>query len=122
VAHGWEGPSFCVMCWSNEELVHHLFVSCSFTRQVWTCLEKTVNISLEWDGNSIEECLSGLHSHHSFLITLLVTVCWSLWLEQNSTIFHNGYTIPMVVAQKSLLLFKASKFLQGKKTTTMIRH
>jgi hypothetical protein len=109
------------MCRSNEESVHHLFVSFSFTRHVWTCLEKTLNISLEWDGNSIEDCLPGLLSHHSFLITLPVTVCWSLWLERNKKIFHKGYMILTVVAQKSLLLYKTSKVLQVKKRTALTR-
>jgi hypothetical protein len=32
---GWEGPSICQLCSSDSETVLHLFVKCSFTRQVW---------------------------------------------------------------------------------------
>jgi hypothetical protein len=31
----WEGPSICQVCTSEAETALHLFIKCTFTRQVW---------------------------------------------------------------------------------------
>jgi hypothetical protein len=69
----------------------------------------------EMGGHMIEECLSVLEHQHLSMITLPTVVCWCIWLDRNNIIFNGGSTLPLVVAKKSLLSFKASKVFKGKK-------
>jgi hypothetical protein len=41
---GWNGLGWCCLCKSENELVDHLFVHCSFTKEVWKEMFKSFNI------------------------------------------------------------------------------
>jgi hypothetical protein len=115
VARGWEGPGFCVLCRCNQENALHLFVTCPFTQQVWTLIEDSLEISLNWRGDSVADCLTTLNKQHHSHITLPAVVCWVIWLERNTLIFNGGSTLPMVVAKNSLSRYKACKTYRGQK-------
>jgi hypothetical protein len=42
---GWEGPSFCSLCFRDEETVLHIFVSCTFSQKVWSTLSTVYNFN-----------------------------------------------------------------------------
>jgi hypothetical protein len=54
---GWEGPSICQLCSSGDsDTVLHLFVKCSFTRQVWDRIKSEQKLNSDWEGNSLTVC------------------------------------------------------------------
>jgi hypothetical protein len=57
VKRGIVGPSRCVLCGNNEENVRHLFVDCSFTKDIWYTIQKDLNFESIWEGGKIADCL-----------------------------------------------------------------
>lgn len=57
VKRGMFGPSRCVLCGNNEENVRHLFVDCSFTKDIWYTIQKDLNFESNWEGGQITDCL-----------------------------------------------------------------
>ena len=43
---GWEGPSRCPLCNQAEETIDHLFISCEFTKEVWSLTLGSTAVSL----------------------------------------------------------------------------
>ena len=41
---GWEHPSSCVLCGKEDETVSHLFLSCQFSRQMWSSVRSKLNL------------------------------------------------------------------------------
>lgn len=37
---GWSGPNICVLCKDEAENAKHLFVDCSFSREIWSELAR----------------------------------------------------------------------------------
>jgi hypothetical protein len=50
------GPSRCVLCGNNEETMYHLFVECSFTKDIWFTILKELKLNSTWEGGQIVEC------------------------------------------------------------------
>jgi len=110
---GWEGPSRCSLCLKNEETLNHLFLECSYAKEVWKIATSPwkpkfpVNIpSLfgTWAN------LSPFSSHKKdklacAWLTLPRFIFWKIWLERNSRIFRGiSYTpLQVVIKIKSLL-------------------
>ena len=42
------GPSFCVLCGANEEMIDHLLVNCSFVKVVWMEVCYHLNLYFQW--------------------------------------------------------------------------
>lgn len=49
------GPGICLLCRNNEETTYHLFLTCSYSQQVWSELERQLGLSNLWIQDSIEE-------------------------------------------------------------------
>lgn len=46
---GWFGPNTCVLCKQIIESVNHLFVSCSFSQEVWRLVVLNLNWQTQWN-------------------------------------------------------------------------
>jgi hypothetical protein len=92
--HGWEGPSLCILCRCNQETNQHLFITCPFTRKIWTHLEGMLKTKLTWEGQSVDECLSLFDEQHHSSINLPAVVCWCTGL--------NGTTSYLIMDRLSL--------------------
>ncbi|CAN1179405.1 hypothetical protein LINPERHAP2_LOCUS34177 [Linum perenne] len=90
---GFIGPNVCVLCRADLESVSHLFVSCSFTSQVWLTFSSKLAI---WgpDPGNISDFIWGwqsrnyFSSYRRFRDRLLHAVLWYIWLERNDRIFR----------------------------------
>jgi hypothetical protein len=52
---GWEGPGRCPLCRMDLETISHLFISCTFTRQVWDTLVVEFKLKCGWVGTNLSE-------------------------------------------------------------------
>jgi hypothetical protein len=94
---GWEGPTRCPFCVSNEETVAHILLNCSFAREVWnlalapwttqvTLPDEIPNLLLNWQAlcpfsltkkDQLKSCWGYLPKF----------ICWKIWLERNARVF-----------------------------------
>jgi hypothetical protein len=89
---GWEGPSVCSLCNREEELVFHIFVSCTFTQQIWNSLSTEYNFTTVWGGNSLLLCFGNWQKMEKSLCNLPAVTCWFIWLTRNKCIFESSTT------------------------------
>lgn len=47
------GPTWCVLCHAEEELNHHLFLSCTTTQHTWAQVIHTLRIPQSWNSDDI---------------------------------------------------------------------
>lgn len=113
---GWVGPNICQLC-HNEETSTHLFIKCSFTRQVWDIITLEQNLKTIWDETSLTTCFDYWSSREHNLIHLPSLVCRSIWLDMNKKIFENGTPSTSFVAYKTLGMYKFWKDIHTSKPT-----
>jgi hypothetical protein len=70
---GWSGPNRCILCKENSETSHHLFVSCTFTQQVWKQVTETLTVTTQWQGNTASACFSSWCKKQQFYAPLPAT-------------------------------------------------
>jgi len=105
---GWVGPNICQLC-HNEETSTHLFIKCSFTRQVWDIITLEQNLKTIWDETSLTTCFDYWSSREHNLIHLPSLVCRSIWLDMNKKIFENGPHPQALLHTKHLECIKFGK-------------
>lgn len=85
------GPSRCVLCLQDEELTHHLFLSCPTTRNIWSQVIQTLNLNMNWQGEDIiaawEHWWSTSAAERPRNLPLLIS--WHIWIKRNSIIFED---------------------------------
>jgi ribonuclease HI/exonuclease III len=110
---GWAGPFRCPLCLQAEESSPHLFLSCPFSKEVWTLVAGS-HFPLPSDLHSLLMdwiTLSPFPSPKQSLVTILWQILprftlWGLWLERNSRLFREKERIPPQVAARIRSLFK----------------
>lgn len=48
---GWNGQGLCVLCGSDSEVIPHLFLSCTFSREIWRKSTALTEIHLDMTAN-----------------------------------------------------------------------
>ena len=48
-----DGPSHCILCKSNAQTMKHLFVKCSFSKQVWQEVAANLKVLVQWANGSL---------------------------------------------------------------------
>lgn len=81
---GWTGTSNCQFC-QNIETVDHLFVQCSWVRQIWFSLGQCQDIFSNWQ--TIEGVIHYAdslqhHNKHAFL-NVFSALQWTVWKIRN---------------------------------------
>ena len=96
---GWIGPNRCALCYSDEEIVSHLFNFCSYAEFVWkeACTELkyqgTSGISLEHKPKAWQKERSVcLYSSFSSLFS------YGFWWDRKTIIFNNKLISPEVTS------------------------
>jgi hypothetical protein len=95
----WPNQYFCQLCRRNLESVHHLFLECQVTRQIWTEESNWTRVSClhpqQWNlGWGVSEWFTEVAGRPSTaqakgIQSLLILVCWSLWREWNARVFND---------------------------------
>jgi hypothetical protein len=105
------GPHRCVLCNNNSETSQHLFMGCTFAKEVWEIFLQDLQISIP-PQNSVAELFASWNSLYpqripskSFWTKIWTAmpkyVCWQLWLTRNQMIFKEERHSPLQVAAKA---------------------
>ncbi|CAL1377504.1 unnamed protein product [Linum trigynum] len=106
---GWSLANRCTLCCKDEESIHHLLISCSFTHHVWNLIRRRCNLNnlpisddiaftiKEWPLD-VPKCGDGWLCYYAFHAT-----CWFIWLERNSRIFSDIMKSPDQIARRILM-------------------
>lgn len=78
----------CPLCNSHMEYQDHLFLHCSYAKQVWNCSNDASLLNA--DSNiTVNQWLNGLsHSNKNTLSSLskALAICWQIWNDRNASI------------------------------------
>jgi len=102
---GWSGPKICHLCKSESESINHLFINCTFSRQVWEKIVLNLKLQTIWDGNSLPNFFDRWVQKEKKLMHLPSLICWAPWLERNTTIFENWTPSISATTYKALGIF-----------------
>ena len=85
----WNGCKKCAFC-KQDETVEHLFISCSFVRDIWRLLHFTYNVSPPNSiANMFGSWLSGIDKKSKALIRIGVCAfIWAIWNCRNDVVFN----------------------------------
>jgi hypothetical protein len=85
----WKGCSKCCF-YDLNEMVQHLFISCSFVRIIWHMIDFTYNLRpLSNITNVFRNWLKGISKADKARIRIGVSALrWSIWICQNNIIFN----------------------------------
>lgn len=68
--------------------IAHLFLGCSFAKEVWRHIAEILGITVDSNWQSFYTCLCYWSSRHrSFRTILLLYVFWGIWISRNAVIF-----------------------------------
>ncbi|KAJ0896018.1 putative reverse transcriptase zinc-binding domain-containing protein [Helianthus annuus] len=88
------GDPSCVLCGEGEELVEHLFTSCSIVSMLWPIISmwcKIPNI-LTFSVKDLPESHEhvGLKGNKKMVVQGIIKIgCWSIWKAMNDARFNN---------------------------------
>ncbi|XP_016164319.1 uncharacterized protein LOC107606819 [Arachis ipaensis] len=86
--------SLCVLCKMGDENVHHLFLGCNFSWQVWGAWISHVGLHWIYPGTVKEhfqswtEFSSNKEERKRWMVCFCA-IMWNIWLERNRRIFQN---------------------------------
>ncbi len=108
---GWIGPSQCPFCFNNSEWAEHLFLDCTFARELWAWLlhgeEQLLQTFLNAPGSVAarwSRARGSLAGTRKPLFDLGIAAgCWELWMERNRRIFHEGRMSPSAVCGRRIV-------------------
>jgi hypothetical protein len=96
-SHGLDSHGPCALCSQEVESLNHLFVGCSFSREIWfKCLHRlglrqftltTTDTLLDWWLRSRKRIAKLRRKAFDSFVFL---VSWKLWLERNARVFRNS--------------------------------
>ena len=92
--HGLAALTMCHLCNLQQEIVHHLFVSCPFTVQVWGIILNRLGVAPAPPGDiCIQEHwkqtrLQFPATTRKGADTLFELVSWHIWKERNARLFR----------------------------------
>jgi len=52
----WQGPGLCSLYNDTSEDIHHLFIHCVFTTNIWIHLKQHYSLSSDWKGDTFTDC------------------------------------------------------------------
>lgn len=108
-------PNICPLCYRDVESVDHIFLHCSYVSEVWG--EIMMEAGIDW---VFPRCLwdsflswkvRKLSPRSKVLWSLVFpSVCWTIWLDRNQTIFENHAELAYNIFRKAkdLLCFWAT--------------
>ncbi|XP_016206787.1 uncharacterized protein LOC107647186 [Arachis ipaensis] len=103
--------SICVLCKKEIECVHHLFVFCEFTWQVWCVWLRCFHRDWAIPGSikGLFESWNGTPNRkeeQKRWLTGFFAAIWNVWLERNNRIFNNKEVTVDVIQNRTFLSYK----------------
>jgi hypothetical protein len=98
----------CALCGQDQETINHLFLLCTFTKQVWSyithrlCLpEIPSDIRTLWTS---WRTISINYSCQESWDTIIIAACWTIWIERNRRVFEGKQSLVTEVTHRTLSL------------------
>jgi len=103
------GPGWCTLCKREQESITHLFITCSFAKEVWNHCSMLVGRHLSWDGDTVERAWDRWwrRTPANKLRTLPLLVTWGIWLARNKVIFNDKPSLPEITSAMAVGLYNA---------------
>jgi hypothetical protein len=106
--HGLSSSANCSLCSQELEHIDHLFLQCAFSREVWFKVLRRCG----WHHFAPDpfDCLVDwwltskklvTKPRHRALDSMVISVCWSIWLQRNERLFSREISDPTSVAGSS---------------------
>ena len=88
---GWQGDNTCHFC-DQLETKDHLFVTCSFTKQIWFFMGSCQQASIHWTKFSdiIHFAKQLPPPQKAAMLLVFSAVCWTIWKHRNELCFASG--------------------------------
>ena len=104
-SRGWPHNPACVLCRRVPETGMHLFAKCRFTKRIWADIctwfaEPSLHL-INWkQTTSVHEWWSTLAKTQAVprrgLKSLVILVCWEVWIKHNACIFKFFLFLPLI--------------------------
>jgi hypothetical protein len=109
-----QGPGWCCLYKNNEETILHLFLNCSFIKEVWRNCSRLLGFQCTWNETTLERAWQVWLNQRDYKVVkaLPLLILWGVWLAHNSLIFQENPTVPEVTTTQSLAIL--SYYLQEK--------
>ncbi|KAL4338196.1 hypothetical protein AHAS_Ahas12G0186000 [Arachis hypogaea] len=97
----------CVLCNNGVDDVHHLFLGCIFTWQVWSAWTSAFGQRWSYPGSMKEHFLSWTEEprrmeERNHRLRCFCAIVWNLWLERNRRIFqHTSKEVEEIINMSS---------------------
>lgn len=108
--HGRTGNTSCQFFYLPET-VNHLFIHCSFTKQIWFWMGTCQDVSLNWHKFTNVIHFANQLSSARKVALLVSAVCWTIWRYRNELYFETGK--PKSVKQIILLIISLVHYWAG---------
>ena len=98
------GLGLCALCKTHLETMEHIFLQCSFLRDVWE-FSRILMLTLRyWQGNTFESALESwlCARGHDEIMDFPIILAWGIWITQNRFIFHDEFISSERVAINSI--------------------
>jgi len=102
---GWSGPKRCILCKQELEDITHLFIKCSFTREVWDTICRLTKIAHCWSGEKLCDGITIWIEAKIGFPSLVAVACWNIWLAINEAIFEGKEASNTNSAIKTLSIY-----------------
>jgi len=96
------GPSYCLLCKNHDEGIPHIFIHCSFSKEVWFHCMQVLNLISQWNGNNLNECMDEWNNRPEYSKNLPLLVCWHISLDRNKILFEGKNPTARVTSHKAM--------------------
>lgn len=85
----WQGPSICLLCKNGNENSNHIFLTCSYTYQLWKELAAYLGFH-QIDHTDVKEAIRWWGSQKVAFRSIPLLLFWYVWKKKNNAIFREG--------------------------------
>ena len=85
---GWCGPIRCCLCFPVEETISHIFLSCTFVRNIIAQLNSSHNQDFNWSITSILGNIEVWYQNYRVSSHLPLFLIWNIWITRNHLLFE----------------------------------
>ena len=98
-----------MLCKRELESTYHLFLTCTFSNEVWREVSSLVGFIFQWEGASVGAAWDSWwwrtpQKQHKILPLLVI---WGIWLARNKAIFKETPSTPVITSAMSVGFFKS---------------
>ncbi|KAL0410966.1 UNVERIFIED_CONTAM: hypothetical protein Slati_3686300 [Sesamum latifolium] len=97
----------CLQCGSQGEDIHHILLSCHFSRLVWALSDIPWSALAEWRSGCEEWMRNTVKNLDSKQSGWFMTICWSLWNNRNKKVMENLTEEPLHLIQNARRFYLA---------------